>query len=120
MLQTSGLSNGPVLDAGAITLLDLYSPVDRFSLFASLMFPTGLQQTFTSSRPVAPDSYKQDLGDFLSVWTERTKWLKSQKTKCIYEYIASPAGSGIGSQFCIVVSFEKEADAAAYRKQFHP
>lgn len=120
MSQTSGLSNGPVLDAGAITLVDLYSPVDRYSLFASLMFPTSLQQVFTSARPVAADSYRQDLGEFLVIWKYRKTWLKQNKMNTIQEYITSPAGSGKSSEFCLVVSFSSDADASIYRKNFTP
>jgi hypothetical protein len=118
--QTSALTNGPVLDAGEITLVDLYSPVDRYCLFASLMFPTSLQQVFTSTRPVAADSYRQDLGEFLIIWKDRKTWLKQNHVHSIQEYIASPAGSGIGSQFCLVISFQYDADASKYRKHFNP
>jgi hypothetical protein len=108
-----------VVEASTITLLDLFQPVDQFSRFATLMYPTALQQTFTSTRPASPDSYRQDLGEFLAIYKERTAWLKSQKYPTIWEFCAAPA-SNTPSQFLFVTAFQHAANAALYRHQFNP
>ena len=118
-----------MLKASPITLVDLFTPVDRYSLFASLVYPHSLQQTFTSTRPIAPDSYLQDLDEFKLLYDERGAWFKDTLhtvvpgfsiTGVISEYIAIPAGGGRPSQFCIVTSFQDPAAAASYRKHFYP
>jgi hypothetical protein len=121
-----------MLEAGPISLVDLFTPVDRFSLFASLSYPHSLQQTFTSTRPASAEAYKQDLADFLKILATRKAWLTEDAVKklihysikglslSITEYIAAPASGSLPSQFCLVTAFSNAQCAADYRKHFYP
>lgn len=109
-----------MLEAGPIFLVDMFAPVDRFSAIHSLLYPNSLQQTFTSIRPISPESYTQDLAEFMIIWGERRAWIKSQKFPGVQEYMAIPGSDSSPSQFCIITAFGQANDAGSYRKHFYP
>ena len=113
-----------MLEAGPISLLTVEGAAFEFLLMREVF-----QQTFTSTRPVAPESYEQDLAEFLTIFAERKNWTRSLIFKAIpglfynaaiANYITVPGYADQPSQFCLITGFSDPADAAAYRKHFYP